>query len=80
IRAERRGTREPLLGALRTGGTSQADGSVERQSGPGDRSLGGHRSGGSSGTGPARHEGGRLRQECRQNRGEELDLSAPESG
>lgn len=47
---------------------------MERQSGPGDRSLGGDRSGGSSGTGPARHEGRRLRQECRQNRGGELNL------
>lgn len=41
------------------------DGAVERQSGPGDRSLGGDWSGCGPGTGPARHEGCRLRQECR---------------
>lgn len=52
----------------------EADGSVERQSGPGDRSLGWDWSGDCSGTGPARHEGCRLRQECRQNRGGEFNL------
>lgn len=50
---------------------------MERQSGPGDRSLGGDRSGGRSGAGPAGHEGRRLRQERRQDRGGgNLDLDA----
>lgn len=54
--------------------TYGGDGAVERQSGPGDRSLGGDWSGCSPGTGPARHEGCRLCQECRQNRGGPFNL------
>lgn len=50
------------------------DGAVERQSGPGDRSLRGDWSGYSPGTSPARHEGCRLCQECRQNRGGQFNL------
>lgn len=45
------------------------DGAVERQSGPGDRSLGGNRSGCCPSVGPAGDEGCRLCQECGQNRG-----------
>lgn len=42
---------------------------MERQSGPGDRSLRGDWSGCSPGTGPTGHESCRLCQERRQNRG-----------
>lgn len=55
----------PLLGVR----SRRRDGAVEGQGGPGDRSLGGDRSGGGPGSGPAGHEGRRLRQECRQDRG-----------
>lgn len=47
---------------------------MERQSGPGDRSLRGDWSGCSPGTGPTGHESRRLCQERRQNRGEHFNL------
>lgn len=47
----------------------KGDGAVERQSGPGDRSLRWDWSGCSPGTGPTRHESRRLCQKRRQNRG-----------
>lgn len=47
---------------------------MERQSGPGDRSLRGDWSGCSPGTGPTGHESRRLCQERRKNRGGHFNL------